>query len=215
MGNFKTIFKESESLNIVKKSKFIGYAKPIESVEEATEFIEKIKKKHWNASHNVPVYVLGDKFQIQKYSDDGEPSGTAGVPILEILKKRGITNIVVVVTRYFGGTKLGVGGLVRAYSQSLKSVLEEAMVIEKIEYQNISIKLSYTLHGKLQNFLSLNEEYFLVDTLYTEEVEVKLLIKNEDVEVFEKKVIDLTNDKCIIEISDFQMLSISNEKWIK
>ncbi len=215
MDNFKTVFQSFESLDVIKKSKFIGHIKPIKSVEEAQVFIEQIKKKYWDASHNVPVYVLGDKFQVQKYSDDGEPSGTAGVPILNILKNEGITNVVIVVTRYFGGVKLGTGGLVRAYSQSAKSALSGAKVIEKLVYQAVEIDLNYTLHGKLQNYLSQNGEYLVKDTLYTDHVTLQTYIKLDDVEAFTSKVIDMTNDQAEIRHGDELMLAISDGEWIK
>jgi len=213
--NYKTIFQEAESLDVIKKSKFIGYAKPIETVEEAQAFIEEIKKKHWDANHNVPVYVLGDRFQVQKYSDDGEPSGTAGVPILNILKNEGITNVVIVVTRYFGGVKLGTGGLVRAYSQSAKSALKEAKVIEMMAYQEVSVSMNYTLHGKFQNYLSQNTNYLVRDTLYTDGVETLLYIALDHVEAFRSKVIDMTNDQADIVLGDENMLAISDGVWIK
>lgn len=215
MSNFKTIYQEAEVTEIVKKSKFISYVKPVESVEEANEFINMIKKKHWNASHNVPVYVLGDNFQVQKFSDDGEPSGTAGLPILDILKKEGITNVVVVVTRYFGGVKLGTGGLVRAYSHCAKLALEEARIIEMVEYQSVSVIISYTLNGKFQNFINLNHEYLLDETIYAEDVEVKLLVKTDEVEEFRGKVIDLTSDNCEVILNEIMMLPISNGEWVK
>jgi len=213
--NYKTVFQDAKSLDVIKKSKFIGYAKPVTTVEEAQEFIETIKKKHWDANHNVPVYVLGDKFQVQKYSDDGEPSGTAGMPILNILKNEGISNVAIVVTRYFGGIKLGTGGLVRAYSQSAQSVLREAKVIEMIGYQLVSVKMNYTLHGKFQNYISQNPEYLVKDTLYTDGVETLLYICNDEVECFVKKIIDMTNDQATIELGDEEMLPISDGEWIK
>jgi len=213
--NFKTVYQAGESLDVINKSKFIGYAKPIQSVEEAQSFIEMIKKKHWDANHNVPVYVLGDKFQVQKYSDDGEPSGTAGVPILNILKNEGITDVVIVVTRYFGGVKLGTGGLVRAYSQSAKSVLEAAKVIEKIAYQLFEVSMNYTLHGKFQNYLSMNPHYLVEDTVYTDKVTVKVYVALNQVDTLTDKIIDMTNDQAEIKKGDEVMLMVSDGEWIK
>ncbi len=215
MKNFKTVYQEADSLDVIKKSKFIGYIKPIKTVEEAQAFIEVIRKKHWDASHNVPVYVLGDQFQVQKYSDDGEPSGTAGVPILNILKNEGITDVVIVVTRYFGGVKLGTGGLVRAYSQSAKSALSEAKVIEMLVYQKVHVSMNYTLHGKFQNYLSLNPEYLVEDTLYTDGVETVLYIGIDNLESFKSKVIDMTNAQVVIVDGDEEMLPISDGVWIR
>lgn len=215
MSNFKTIYKAAEAVDIIKKSKFIAYVKPVETVEEANAFIECIKKKHWNANHNVPVYVLGDQFQIQKFSDDGEPSGTAGLPVLEILKKEGITNVAIVITRFFGGIKLGTGGLVRAYSHTAKKALEEAIVIEMMAYQSVSVIINYTIHGKIQNFLSLNENYFLEDTVFSDHVELKMLINSDEVAQFKSKIIDLTNDNSEILLKESKKLAISDNKWIK
>lgn len=215
MKNFKTVYQEADSLDVIKKSKFIGYIKPIKTVEEAQAFIDVIRKKHWDASHNVPVYVLGDQFQVQKYSDDGEPSGTAGVPILNILKNEGITDVVIVVTRYFGGVKLGTGGLVRAYSQSAKSALLEAKVIEMLVYQKVHVSMNYTLYGKFQNYLSLNPEYLVEETLYTDGVETVLYIGIENLESFKSKVIDMTNAQVVIVDGDEEMLPISDGVWIR
>lgn len=215
MSNFKTVYEEAESLDVIKKSKFIGYVKPIESVDEANAFIESIKKKHWDANHNVPVYVLGDRFQIQKYSDDGEPSGTAGVPVLNMLKNENITNVVVVITRYFGGIKLGTGGLVRAYTQSAKSALEAGKVIEMIAYQKISVSMNYTLFGKFQNYLANNKGYFIVDTIYTDDVTTELYVMTDELDVFEKQVIEMTNANVVMAKGDEDMLPISNNEWIR
>ncbi|GKT37685.1 Impact family like protein, partial [Aduncisulcus paluster] len=153
LGSYKTIFDYGEAEDIINKSRFIGYAKPVETEEEAVAFVEEIKKKHKDATHNVPVYLVGEKFEIQRYSDDGEPSGTAGVPVLSMLKNEGITNLALVITRYFGGIKLGTGGLVRAYTHAAKIAVEAARVVEKKVYRELHVVLDYTLHGKFQNFL--------------------------------------------------------------
>lgn len=213
--SFKTVYQESESLDVINKSKFIGYCKPVTTVEEAQAFIEQIRKKHWDASHNVPVYVLGEKMHVQKASDDGEPSGTAGVPILNILKNENITNLVIVITRYFGGIKLGTGGLVRAYSQSAKSALEAAKVIEMQPYHLLHVSMNYTLHGKFQNHLMQHPEYFIEDTVYTDDVMTSVYIHENDLDAFKKEVINMTHDQCKIETVKEEMLKISNNQWIK
>ncbi len=200
MGSYKTIFEYGEAEDIINKSRFIGYASPVESEEEAVAFVDKIKKKHKDASHNVPVYLVGEKFDIQRYSDDGEPSGTAGVPVLSMLKNEGITNIAVVVTRYFGGVKLGTGGLVRAYTHAAKIAIEAARVVDKCVYTEISLDLEYTLHGKIQNFLMNNETYLLKDTIYLDNVRTLVYIKPEEVDAFKTKIVDLTSGK--VEISE-------------
>jgi len=212
---YKTIYKEAESLDVIKKSKFIGYIKPIKSVEEAQAFIEAIKKKHWDANHNVPVYVLGDRQEVQKYSDDGEPSGTAGLPVLEMLKKENISNLVVVITRYFGGVKLGTGGLIRAYTQSAKSALEAGGVIEMKAYQKLSVTLSYTLNGKYENFIMGHDSVLVDETKYTDQVEWDLYIPDHETDGFINKTIDMTNDQCRVRKFDVEMLPMGSQGWIK
>ena len=133
MKLYKTVAKEATAEQIIEKSRFITYVKPVSTKEEADEFIAAIKKKHKDATHNVPAMVLGEKFQVQWASDDGEPQGTSGAPIVQMLVQEGITNVVIVVTRYFGGIKLGTGGLVRAYTGSAKLGLEAAGIYEVTE----------------------------------------------------------------------------------
>lgn len=193
MGNFKTVFKSGQVEDIVEKSKFIAYCEPIESEAEAINFIEKIKKKHWDATHNVPVYVLGENYNVQRYSDDGEPSGTAGVPILSMLKNEGITDVVVVVTRYFGGVKLGTGGLVRAYTHTAKLGVEAAILVEKVIYTFLEVSVSYHLHGKIQNYLMTEKELIIEDTAFSELVKMSLFVLPSRVEGVISKLTDLSN----------------------
>lgn len=151
MKLYSTVRAEASAEQIIEKSRFIAYVSPAETREEADEFIASIRKKHKDATHNVPAMVLGDKFQIQWGSDDGEPQGTSGAPIVQMLVAQGITNVVVVVTRYFGGIKLGTGGLVRAYTSSAKLGLEAADICDVCERQVMSYALDYTYLAKLQN----------------------------------------------------------------
>ena len=151
MKLYSTVRAEASAEQIIEKSRFIAYVSPAETREEADEFIASIRKKHKDATHNVPAMVLGDKFQIQWGSDDGEPQGTSGAPIVQMLVAQGITNIVVVVTRYFGGIKLGTGGLVRAYTSSAKLGLEAAGICDVCERQVMTYALDYTYLAKLQN----------------------------------------------------------------
>lgn len=215
MEKFKTVHQYGEAVDIINKSRFIGYIKPIDSVEQATTFIEEIKKKHRDANHNVPVYVLGDKFQVQKYSDDGEPSGTAGVPILNMLKNEGITNVVIVVTRYFGGIKLGTGGLVRAYTQSAKSALSQAKVIEQVPYTLYNLGMDYTFHGKLQNYLGNNPQYLVKDTAFTDHVEMTIYVQAEESSLFKDNIIEMSNNQIDINEKDEDILSICDDEWIR
>ena len=154
MELYKTVRSEAEATNIIEKSRFIAHVRPVSSKEEADAFVAEIKGKYKDATHNVPAMVIGDKFQIQWASDDGEPQGTSGAPMVQMLVKEGITNVAIVVTRYFGGIKLGTGGLVRAYTGSAKLGLEAAGICSVREVCSLAIKADYTYLSKLQNMAS-------------------------------------------------------------
>lgn len=124
LERYKTVRRAGEKEIVIKKSRFIGHVRPVETEDEAIAFIEEIKKKHWNATHNCSAYMIGERDEIQKQSDDGEPSGTAGKPILEVIKNQGLKNVAIVVTRYFGGIMLGAGGLIRAYTDGAVAAIE-------------------------------------------------------------------------------------------
>ncbi|QXM06258.1 YigZ family protein [Crassaminicella indica] len=198
---YKTIFQYAEVEHVIDKSRFIGYAKPVETEDEAVAFVEEIKSIHKNATHNVPAFIVGKKSEIQRYSDDGEPAGTAGVPILDMLKKEGITNIAIVVTRYFGGIKLGTGGLVRAYTGTAKLVLNEAKVIEKALYDLIKIRIDYSMLGKVQNKI-LNDGYSIKDTIFDDAVNMYIYSPVDQSEQVMKNIKNITNAKAEISIQD-------------
>ena len=181
MKTYKTLHSFGTDEYIVEKSTFIGYAKPIKSEEEAVEFINEIKKKHKDATHNVWAYTVGETMNIQRYSDDGEPQGTAGIPTLEVIKKEDLRDVVVVVTRYFGGIKLGAGGLVRAYTKGAKVGIEAAQIIQKVKYKEISVTIDYNQIGKVQNEI-MNMGYKIKDTLYTDKVEIIVYSREEEAE---------------------------------
>ncbi|NMB20202.1 MAG: YigZ family protein [Firmicutes bacterium] len=166
---YKTVATEAEITLIEKKSKFIARIKPVETQEEAEAFIEAVRKEHWNATHNVPAYILGMNQEVQKYSDDNEPSGTAGLPILEVLKSHEVVNCVVVVTRYFGGTLLGRGGLIRAYGGAAREALQTAGIVRMVPAREIAVTVDYVHSGKVQNEI-LTQGINLVDTVYLEQV---------------------------------------------
>ena len=151
MKLYSTVRGAASAEQIIEKSRFIAYVSPVETREEADAFIASIRKKHKDATHNVPAMVLGDKMQTQWASDDGEPQGTSGAPIVQMLVAQGITNVVVVVTRYFGGIKLGTGGLVRAYTSSAKLGLADALICDVCERSVLTYALDYTYLAKLQN----------------------------------------------------------------
>ncbi len=209
LKKYKTILDYGEFEHIVEKSRFIGYVKPIQDEEEAIAFIEMIRTQHKHATHNVPVYIYGEKNEIQRYSEDGEPVGTAGAPILEMLKKEEIKNTVVVVTRYFGGIKLGTGGLVRAYTSTAKLALHEARVIEKVLYHVIRIRMDYSLLGKVQNVM-LNGNYTIKDTLFDEAVNMLVYVRKDEVDQIIKQIIDMTSAKAIVEVVETLYLNEDN-----
>src|SRR5690554_957924 len=208
---FRTIHRYGEDEIIINKSRFIGYAMPIGSENEALDFIEKIKSKHRDATHNVYAYVFGEDNNIQRFSDDGEPSGTAGIPALEVIKKEGLRNVVVVVTRYFGGIKLGTGGLIRAYTKGAKIGLEAGKIVDMILHSKIKIRVDYTLYGKLENFL-LNGGYLVDETIFDDAVNIFVYIENQEVESFQNLITDLTNGNNIFEILEEEFIPIKDGK---
>ena len=149
---YKTVGKAAQAEQIIEKSRFITHVRPVASREEADSFFAEIKKEYKYSTHNVPAMVIGDKFQIQWASDDGEPQGTSGAPIVQMLVNEGITNVAVVVTRYFGGVKLGTGGLVRAYTSSARLGIDAAGVCNVTQMAVMNIKMDYSFLSKLQNF---------------------------------------------------------------
>lgn len=186
---YKTILKNNFDEFVEKKSKFIGYAFKVSSEEEAIKIIGEISKKHRDATHNCSAYIIGEKKLIQKYNDDGEPSGTAGIPMLEVLKKEDLTDVLVIATRYFGGTLLGAGGLVRAYTKAAKIAIDSAIVVDMLPFQKLSIKYDYTKHGSITNYLMKND-YKILDEIYTDKVEVVLHNEVNN----EKLKVDLMNE---------------------
>jgi len=210
--SYKTVFAYGEDELSINKSRFIGYATPVESEAEAVSFIEKIKKKHWNATHNVPVYIVGEDMMLQRYSDDGEPSGTAGVPVLEMLKKEGITNVCIVMTRYFGGVKLGTGGLVRAYTQTAKVALDAAGVVEKSVYTVMDCEMDYHFHGKVRNHLMDWPEIIIGETVYTDKVIVTLYIPPEKLEAVTGELVEWTSDQVTIVVNEDVYLTTKDGK---
>ncbi len=189
---YRTIKDYGEDEVIINKSRFIGYATPISSEEDALVFIDMIKTKHRDATHNVYAYVFGPDSNIQRFNDDGEPSGTAGIPVLEVIKKEDLRNVCVVVTRYFGGTKLGGGGLIRAYTKSAKISLDAGRIVDMTLHTELSIEIDYTLFGKIENYLS-NSGYKAEDMIYKEKVEIHVYVMNSKLEGFIKDLMNLTN----------------------
>ena len=192
LQKYRTIKEDNQHEVEIKKSRFICFLKLIETEEEAKAFIQQIKKEHWKENHNCSAFVLGDHHEIQRSSDDGEPSGTAGVPMLEVLKKNDLINVCAVVTRYFGGTKLGAGGLIRAYSGSVAQAIVHTGIVEGRLQQEVFVQLDYSNWGKMENFIA-SENLAVKDTQFTDRVVVTCMVDENQVDDFEAQVTDLLN----------------------
>lgn len=201
LERYCTVAGEGEAEITEKKSRFIAHVKPIKNEQEAQEYIDAIKKQYWDARHNVHAYQLGERNEIQRYSDDGEPGGTAGMPVLDVLRGEDIKDTIIVVTRYFGGTLLGTGGLVRAYSKSAKEGLLAAGIIERILYQEISISVDYSTGGKVQ-YEVLQGQHLLKDTIYAENVEMVVWVEAAKAESFVKDIVNVTNGQAVIDMRE-------------
>ncbi|WP_066258900.1 YigZ family protein [Neobacillus drentensis] len=197
LPRYHTVKKTGEHEIIIQKSRFIAHIKRAESEGEAQEFIQTLKKKYWDASHNCSAYLIGEHDQIQKANDDGEPSGTAGVPILEVLKKRKLKDTVVVVTRYFGGIKLGAGGLIRAYGKAASEGLDAVGIVERRLMRVCHVKIDYSWLGKIENELR-SSIYILKSIQYQENVEIEVFVEEEMQQVFTEWMIELTNGQAEI-----------------
>ncbi|MGX7419026.1 YigZ family protein [Carnobacterium gallinarum] len=201
LDHYLTIAKDGNYEIEIKKSRFICHLKRITTETEAQEFIQTIKKEHWKANHNCAAYVIGDQNQIQRALDDGEPSGTAGVPMLEVLKKQNLRDVVAVVTRYFGGTKLGAGGLIRAYGKSVSQTLHEIGIVERSLQQEIHLEVAYTASGRLENFLE-TSAYTIKDILYTENVSFVCYALEKQTEFFQLEVTNLLNGQVTFKLGN-------------
>lgn len=175
----------------INKSRFITYVNRADTEQAAMAFIEKIKKKHWDATHNCSAYVVGERDQYQKADDDGEPSGTAGKPILEVIKKSAVKDAVVVVTRYFGGVKLGAGGLIRAYGKATGHGIKAAGLVERTLHSKVVVEVDYTFLGKLENELR-NHNYSIADMVYTDKVVITVLAEKGCESVLEASLLEWT-----------------------
>lgn len=202
--SYKIVYKGGEGEIVEKKSRFIAYVRPVDTEEEANDFIESIKKKNWDARHNCSAVVIGENNEFSRCSDDGEPASTAGKPMLEVLINEGIHNAAVVVTRYFGGVLLGTGGLVRAYQGAVKEGLAASVIVEKQKGAKYKITTDYNGIGKLQYIIaSLN--IFTINTEYTENVDIEVMVNSSMEKEFVDKVIEGTNGK--VKISRLEEVS--------
>ncbi len=191
---YKTLLKEASDEVIINKSRFIGYARPVQTVEEALAFLDRIRTRHRDATHNCYAYIIGQNAGVMRYSDDGEPGGTAGMPIIEVMKARGVVDCVVVVTRYFGGVLLGAGGLVRAYSHTCALALNAAQVCEMHPTEIWLFEVAYPLWDKVQHaFKSLPVR--LESTEFTAAVAFELSVKSEDSEAVRAELVRVTDGR--------------------
>lgn len=196
MKEYKTVEFESKDEFVEKKSRFIGYVKPVKTQEEATNFINSIKSKHWDATHNVSAFVLREN-NIQRSSDDGEPSGTAGVPTLDVLLKENLVDTCIVVTRYFGGTLLGAGGLIRAYSHASKIAVEAGHIITMAPCKILSVSVDYSFYNRLNILLS-DFNANIENSEFTDNVAVTFSIRENTVPLLQDKLTQQSNGKYIL-----------------
>lgn len=197
-AEYRTVYEGGEGEVVEKKSRFIAAVAPVRSEEEALKFIESVRKRYWDARHHCYAYVIGERGELQRCSDDGEPGGTAGKPILEVITGEEIRNVVLVVTRYFGGTLLGTGGLVRAYSSAAKEGLASSVIITKIPGVKLRIGTDYTGLGKIQYILG-QKGLETLDAAYTEKVELEALIPEKILEEVKTEITESTNGQAVMQ----------------
>lgn len=204
---FRTITQDGTAEQDIKKSRFICQAKRVESEEEARAFIQAVKKEHYKATHNCSAFILGEKSEIKRSSDDGEPSGTAGVPMLGVLENHDLTNVCVVVTRYFGGIKLGAGGLIRAYASSVALAIKELGIVQRKEQIGLQVELSYSQYQEYANFLK-EQELEEFDTQFTDKVQTLLYLDKERIESVQDALIDFYQGKVSYQETELREVEI-------
>lgn len=209
-NSYKTVLEESQTLLVEKKSKFISHVKPVSNEEEALSYLAEMRSRYSDATHNVYAYVI-DENNIFRYSDDGEPSGTAGMPVLDTIRKAGLVDVIVVVTRYFGGTLLGTGGLVHAYGASAKLGIEESKPIIRSLSDIISVRVDYSLIGKMQYKIA-SEGYTLEDTVYESDVNFIVSCPIDETDSFIKEITEFTNGTAVCSIIDNKYVNKLIEK---
>ena len=191
---FRTIKEDGQVQEEIKKSRFICHAKRVYSEEEARDFITAIKKEHYKATHNCSAFIVGERSEIKRTNDDGEPSGTAGVPMLGVLENHNLTNVCVVVTRYFGGIKLGAGGLIRAYAGSVALAVKEIGIIEIKEQAGIAIQMSYAQYQEYSNFLR-EHKLMEIETNFTDQIDTIIYVDKEEKENIKSALVEFFNGK--------------------
>ncbi|TRW28751.1 YigZ family protein [Criibacterium bergeronii] len=214
MVDYKTILGNAVDEFVVEKSKFIGSSFYVNDEKVADEIIKVIKKKYYDATHNCYAYIIGEKSEILKASDDGEPASTAGRPMLDYLLNIGITNCLVVATRYFGGIKLGTGGLVRAYTNTAKISIEKNTIVEKKVYKIIQITFDYNNIGKIQNFI-INKGIISAPPQYLQDITIDIYLREDGLEKTKQDLLDLTSANILIEEKEDTYLPFINGEFGK
>ncbi len=209
-SDYRTVKPYGESEYVIQKSRFLTYVKRTETEEEAIDFINEIKKLHHNATHNCSAYLIGEHDEIQKANDDGEPSGTAGVPMLEVLKKQKLQDVTVVVTRYFGGIKLGSGGLIRAYGRATSEGIEATHVVKRKAHDVMKVAIEYTWLGKVENEVR-QSVYPLKEITYAEAVELYIYVPVAETDTFTEWMTEITNGQSAISSSEKVFLEFPAE----
>lgn len=199
--SYKILYQAGEGEIVEKKSRFIATIRPVESEEEALSFIAEMRKKYWDATHNCTAFVIGENHEQMRCNDDGEPSQTAGRPMLDVLLGEDVHNCCAVVTRYFGGTLLGTGGLVRAYSAAVKEGLKNCRILEKQLGRKLTVETDYTGLGKIQYILG-EEKIAVLDSQYAEKVSLTLLVPVDQLDPLMEKLTEGTNGRCVMEPGD-------------
>lgn len=211
---YSTVLSVSNAEIEEKRSRFIASVSPASTEQEALDFIQSLKTKYWDASHNVYAYYIGGDNIIQRFSDDGEPSGTAGMPALEVIKRMELQDLVVVVTRYFGGTLLGAAGLIRAYSKSAARGIEASDIVKRKLCKELTVTVEYTLFGKLQSQI-ISSGFTIKDTVYSQDVEIIVFVPVDEVDIFIEMVIDASFGAALIETGEASYITLDkNEKLI-
>lgn len=212
MSPYNTVIKESISELSIQKSRFITYLIPVQSESDASSQLERIRKSHWDATHHVPAWILSNG--IQKFSDDGEPGGTAGMPVLESLKHGEMMDCMLVVVRYFGGVKLGTGGLVRAYGQAARETLANADLYRVDEYDHVRVCMEYTHLGRVQSRL-MQSDVLGIETVFTDMVELIFFVRTDRTADIQEVLTDLTNGDAVISIIDRMSLAVKGTDFIR
>ena len=214
MKSYSTVLSSASAEIVIEKSRFIGHSFHVEDIEETANIIRDVKKKYYDATHNCFAYIMCEDMSVAKANDDGEPSSTAGTPMLEVMKKLNLTNTLLIATRYFGGIKLGASGLIRAYSKTAKIALDANSIVKKDVFNKIVLYIDYNLIGKMQKFLD-NNQIIYDAPVFTEKVEFILYAKDEKIEDLQKDILDITNANCKLVIGDKLHLDFVDGKYLK